>query len=235
MIEHKPVYKWSQDYAQRANELNWWRESHKENCACANAIESAISDNYHDNHLDTDAAQNVIAEYGYNRVQWVLANTIQYLKDDGRFSPVNKEWANGFYILNDDNRWHFSVESHPGLVNLFVDRVREEWQSLGLYDRSHCTDEGNYENRLIIMNPLTLKDEYKTPEFQLFYATSGFGCDPSKFGKMVSGYFLKDDEYAQFRRSDFIGVMKDECIPEWAQKKLEQYQSPGESMDIKME
>lgn len=59
MIEHKPVYKWSRDYAQPANELDWWRESHKENCACANAIESTISDNYHDNHLDTDAVCNV--------------------------------------------------------------------------------------------------------------------------------------------------------------------------------
>ncbi len=235
MTDHLSVYRWSLQDARHNNELDLWRDSHKANCACARAIEKAIKENYHDNHLDTDSACDIIKEYGYNRVQWVLANTIQYHSEDGRFGLTNKEWAESYYIPHDDDRWHFSVESHPGLVNMFVDRVRKEWQSLGLYDKSHCTDEGNYEDRLIIMKPTTLKDQYKTPDFQLFYATSGFGCDPTKVGTMVAGYFLKDDEYAQFRRADFLGVMKEECIPEWAQEKLKQYQSPEPTAEIKME
>lgn len=235
MAEHKSVYRWSLSDAKRSHEEDLWRESYKENCTCARAIEKAINDNYSDNSLNTDSAQGVIAEYGWNRVQWVLANTIQQHSDDGRFSPENKKWAEGYYIPKDDILWHYSVEAHPGLVNLFVDRVQKEWQALGLFDRTHCTDEGNYEGKLIVMKPSTLKDQYKTPDFQLFYATSGFGCDPTKIGTQVSGYFLKDDEYAQFRRSDFIGVIKDECIPEWAQEKLAQYQEPDETTDIKME
>lgn len=85
------------------------------------------------------------------------------------------------------------------------------------------------------MKPSSLKDQYKTPDFQLFYATGGFGCDPKKVGTQVSGYFLKDGEYAHFRRSDFIGVIKDECIPEWAQEKLKQYQQSEETINIQME
>ncbi len=235
MSDSKSVYRWSLRDAKHSNEVDLWRESHRENCSCARAIEKAINENYHDNHLDTDVAQGIIAQFGYNRVQWVLANTIQYHSEDGRFSISNKEWAEKFYIPNDEDRWHFSVESHPGFVNMFVDRVRQEWQNLGLYDRNHCTDEGNYEGRLLVMKPTTLKDEYKTPDFQLFYATSGFGCDPTAVGTQVAGYFLKDDEYAHFRRADFIGVMKDECIPEWAQEKLAQYQELDPTTDIKME
>ena len=106
MAEHKTVYRWSQDYAKKYGELEWWRESYKENCTCARAIEKAINENYKDNRLDTDSAQGIIAEYGWNRVQWVLANTIKQHADDGRFSPENKNWAEGFYMPEDDNLWH---------------------------------------------------------------------------------------------------------------------------------
>jgi len=235
MAEHKAVYRWSQDYAKRYDELDQWRESYKENCTCARAIEKAINDNYHDNRLNTDSAQGIIAEYGWDRVRWVLANTIQQHSEDGRFSPDNKKWAESFYMPEDDILWHFSVEAHPGLVNMFVDRVQKEWQALGLFDRTHCTDEGNYEDKLIVLKPSSLKDQYKTPEFQLFYATSGFGCDPKKIGTQVAGHFLKDGEYAHFRRADFIGVVREDCIPKWAQEKLKQYQEPVEQTDIKME
>ena len=235
MAEHKAVYRWSQDYAKRYDELDQWRESYKETCTCARAIEKAINDNYHDNRLNTDSAQGIIAEYGWDRVRWVLANTIQQHSEDGRFSPDNKKWAESFYMPEDDILWHFSVEAHPGLVNMFVDRVQKEWQALGLFDRTHCTDEGNYEDKLIVLKPSSLKDQYKTPEFQLFYATSGFGCDPKKIGTQVAGHFLKDGEYAHFRRADFIGVVREDCIPKWAQEKLKQYQEPVEQTDIKME
>ena len=94
------------------------------------------------------------------------------------------------------------------LVDLFLNRVRKEWQALGLLDKSHCTDDGYYEDKLLVIKPSELKDEYKTPDFQLFYATTGFGCDPQKTGRKVIGYFFKDNERAEFYRTDFIGVLK---------------------------
>lgn len=235
MAEHKSVYLWSLQEAQKLNEVDLWRESYKENCTCARAIEQCIDENYADNRLNTDAAKGIIDRFGFNRVNWVLANTIQRKDFDGRISQANKEWAKGFYIPNDDIRWHYEVSSHPGLTDLFANRVRQEWQSLGLFDRSNCSEETDYEGKLLALKPSTLKDEYKTPDFQLFFATSGFGCDPTKIGTAVYGFFLKDDEHTHFRRSDFIGVVKDECIPEWAQEKLQSMNEPDESADIKME
>lgn len=223
-MNHKPLYKFSLSNAKKYDEVDLWRESHKENCVCAREIENGISDNYSDNCLNTDFAKDIITKFGFNRVMWVLCNTIQRNKHDGRFSPENKSWAKETFIPDDSERWHFEVTSHQGLVNMFTDRVRKEWTHLGLFDRTHCIEGGDYEDKIIVFKPSTLKDQYKTPEFQLFYATGGFGCDPSKMGHQVNGYFLKDGEFTHFRRQDFIGILKEEFIPEWAAENAKQYQ-----------
>ena len=46
MAEHKPLYKWSLKEAINLGEEDKWRNSYKENCVCARAIEKAISDRY---------------------------------------------------------------------------------------------------------------------------------------------------------------------------------------------
>ncbi len=235
MPEHKALYKWSLSDATNMGEDQLWQESHNKNCLCARAIESAISDNYADNRLNTDVAKEIIETYGFDRVNYVLANTVQRSSHDGRFDAKNKEWADNFYIPKEDASKRFYVKSHPGLTNLFLNRVRKEWDALGLFDRSHCTDNEYYEDKLLVMRPSTLKDQYKTPDYQLFFATSGFGCDPHKTGTQVGGYFLKDGEYAHFRRADFIGEIKPEYIPEWAKAELKNYIEPEEDTGIKME
>lgn len=228
MAEHKPLYPWSLQDAIAHDEVRDWWDSYRENCDCARAIEKAIADHYHD-HILEDGAWEIIARYGFDRVNWVLANTVQEKDHDGRFSPNNKEWAKGFYIPSDDVRWHFCVDAHPGLTNLFVNQIRRAWQALGLLDASHCTQEKNYERQLLILKPATLSDAYKTADFQLFYAQSGFGCSPTASGRKVFGFFLKDGEQTCYNRANFYGVIKDECIPEWAREKLAELQSADES------
>lgn len=147
MAEHKPLYLWSLKDAIAHDEVQDWRDSYKENCDCARAIERAIEDHYHDNVLN-DGTKGVIDHYGFNRVNWVLANTLQEKSHDGRFSQENKKWAKGFFIPSDDVRWHFCVESHPGLTDLFINQTRKAWQELGLFDYSHCSDEADYAEKL---------------------------------------------------------------------------------------
>ena len=109
MQEHKPLYLYSREEALRHGERDQWRDSYRENCDCARAIERAIAENYHDNRLE-DCAGGILDRYGFTRVNWVLANTMQQKSYDGRFSEGNKRWAKQFYIPNDDIRWHFTVE-----------------------------------------------------------------------------------------------------------------------------
>lgn len=232
MSEHKPLYIWSLDYAVRSNERDLWRESYRENCDCARAIERAINENYRDNCLN-DCIQPIIERYGFDRVNWVLANTIQEKQDDGRFSQENKAWAKGFYIPQDDVRWHFCVEAHPGLTNIFTNQARRAWQALGLFDASHCESEKDgqldYEGKVLVLKGNVLKDRYKTPEDQLFLADGGFGCRPNSRGRKVFGKFLKDGEDTHFYREDFAGILKDEYLPDWAREKLNELQTPEES------
>ena len=91
--DHAYLYIGSISEARRFNELDRWRESHRENIACKQAIEEAIRQGFDGMYLDHDCAKSVIEAYGYKRVGWVLASTLQQKKDDGRFSPRNKEWA----------------------------------------------------------------------------------------------------------------------------------------------
>ena len=224
-MEHKPLYPYSLEEALRNDERGLWRESYKENCDCARTIEKAISKNYDGARLN-DCIGPVIEQYGFNRVNWVLANTVQHHREDGRFSEDNKRWARSFRIPNDDVRWHFSVESHPGLTNLVINEARRAWQELGLFDHTHCLSEKDgeldYTSKVVVINPYIFKDEYKTPEDQLFLAESGCGCCPDSRGGKVFGQFLKDGEKTHYQRSDIVGILKDENLPEWAREKLDE-------------
>ena len=73
---------------------------------------------------------------------------------------------------------------------------------------------------MLILKPTVLADDYRKPDFQLFYATDGFGCNPKKVGARVFGFFLMDDEFTSFRRNDFLGVANDKALPDWALEKL---------------
>ena len=231
MAEHKILYIWSLEEAVRLGERDQWRESHRENCDCARAIERAIAENYSDNCLH-DCIQPVIERYGFNRLNWVLANTVMQHSQDGRFAEDNKRWARSFHVPRDDHNWHFSVESHPGLTNLLIGQARKAWQALGLFDSSHCISERDgqidYTGKVVVIDPNIFKDQYKTPEDQLFFAEGGFGCQPNARGRKVFGQFLKDGEQTHYQRSDIIGVLKDEYLPEWAQEKLAELTAPDE-------
>ena len=238
MAEHKAVYEWSLEEAIRMNERDLWRESYRENCDCARAIECAIRDHYSDNCLH-DCIQPLIEEYGFNRVNLVLANTVQYHHEDGRFSEDNKRWARSFHIPRDDVRWHFSVESHPGLTNLLINQAREAWKALGLFDRTHCISEQDgeldYTGKVVVIDPRTFKDKYKTPKDQLFLAEGGFGCSPGACGRKVFGKFLKDGEETHYQHSDIVGILKDEHLPDWAREKLAELSPPDEDEGMTME
>lgn len=100
------------------------------NISCKEAIEKAIDGNYRGNSLDAKAAaQEVLDQFGPERVQTVLAATVQDKDWDGRFSRENKAWAQTVPMQeggeNRNRRSHWVVDSHPGLVNLLVDQVRD--------------------------------------------------------------------------------------------------------------
>ena len=67
MQEHKPLYLYSREEALRHGERDQWRNSYRENCDCARAIERAIAENYRDNCLG-NCAGSILDRYGFTRV-----------------------------------------------------------------------------------------------------------------------------------------------------------------------
>ena len=223
-MAHKPMYTWSLEDAQDHGEEDLWRESFKENCRCARAIEQAIASNFDGYTLNTSCIKGVLEEFGRSRVRFVLANTLQEKSHDGRFSKDNRTWCKGTYVPKESTNWAFSVESHPAVLDGFIHAVKQEWEGLNLYNRSHCVADDNqdFTGKIVVLRADYFKDQYKTPEFQLFLAEAGFGCSATATGTKVYGRFLKDGEKTHFRRGDIIGVLKEELIPKWAAEKLAQ-------------
>lgn len=132
MSKVEPTYRWARTEAEANGETELWLESYRINCDCARFIEKQISANYADNHLNEQGVKAAIEKYGFDRVNRVLANTVTENKTDGRFSADNKKWAASFNIPREENRYNrsYSVISHPGLVDVFINQARKEWANL---------------------------------------------------------------------------------------------------------
>lgn len=128
--EYPPVYLYPLTYATEHAAADAYLDSRKLNMDCKRAIEGAIREHFDGMHLAHDAAVQALETYGAERVTFVLANTIQHLASDGRFSRENKAWAEQFEIpenisrgmdLNDD----YTVSSHPAVLDGFIGLARE--------------------------------------------------------------------------------------------------------------
>ena len=233
------LYPYSAAEARERNELSLWRESHKANIACRDAIEDAIRRNFDGMYLNEDCLAPVLTAYGYKRTAWVLANTLHELKWDGRFSYANKHWAEKIYIPTDlIHNSDFVVRSHPAVLDGFVSFYRKAVQALNLFGAEHCVGdraEQDFTGKVLVLSPDTLKESCWSQADQLWYARSGFGCEPHSSGRAVFATCLSDGETARWNREDFIGVLDEKYLPDWAREKLEelmtQEQTDAPTMD----
>ena len=121
-----PVYRETANYAYEAGELDAYRASYDANIACADAIEQAISENYADNRLATRVAvETVLEQFSEERVQYVLANTVQHSLHDGRYHSENKDWAGKISVCEENSESFIIGQAHPGLVNLFINQFKD--------------------------------------------------------------------------------------------------------------
>ena len=93
---------------------------------CGSDIEKGISTHFDGMHLNTDFIAKLYALYGEERMNYVLASTVQMSESDGRFNPDNKAWAKGISVNNsDEDRRKFYVTSHPALLDGFITAYRK--------------------------------------------------------------------------------------------------------------
>lgn len=123
--EGKEAYAaYKQEQAERAMRREQEKLEHGVRMECKKAIERAIADNFDGYTLPRETAKSVIEQYGKDRVEYVLANTITHLSYDGRFSVNNKEWAKGIVPDADWETRDLIVTSHPAVLDGFTNQAR---------------------------------------------------------------------------------------------------------------
>ena len=187
------LYPYSANEARKRGELALWRASHQANISCKRAIEESIRQNFDGMHLNNGCVDEVIAK---------------------RTCIPSDHWHNSDFV----------VESHPAVLDGFVTQYCKAYQALGLFGPEHCHPDSfsslDYEGKVLVLSPDILKESYWNEGAMLWYAHDGFGCGPHAIGRSIRCTCLGDGEMTRWNRADFMGVLKDQFLPDWAAEKL---------------
>lgn len=147
-----------------------------------------------------------------------------YILPLSRYHETNKRWSRTIFVPEDGGHRHtFLINSHPVILDGFVSNYRAELAKLHLFGAEHCepnSGEQDFTGRVLVLSPDTLRESCWQPENQLWLASGGFGCRPHARGRSVFCTCLGDGETTRWNRSEFVGIIRDECIPDWAAEKL---------------
>lgn len=229
------LYPDSHGDAVRQHEEDLWECSFRENVCCARAIEKALRVcELKGEHIPGDCAAQVLDEYGFKRVSYLLAYTITELSEipalREMLSDSARSWAESFRIKTDTAYGrYFHVDAAIQPLNELVQQVREAYQALGLFESAHCSAgmyDANVEGKVLVLSPDALKESAWSQENQLWLATGGFGCDPKASGRAIYATCLGDGEQTRWNREDFCGVLDEQYLPDWAREMLEQVLKP---------
>lgn len=183
------LYPYSAAEARTRNELALWRASYQANEECARDIEEHIRTHFDGAHLDDSMLQPLLDKWGYKRINFVLANTLQELSYDGRFSRKNQEWAKATFIPQDGtHNISLMVKSHPAVLDGFVNMVREAYKNLGLFGPQHCEPNSfenlDYEGRVLVLSPDTLKESAGRPKTSFGWPMMDLAARPTPLGAL---------------------------------------------------
>ena len=128
----KLVYPYDYQNAADRVESSYYHNSHKINTECAQAIDKAINDScYKVNFYNLElAAMKIVHDFGFNRVNLVLAHTFQKNQHDGRYSSANKTWADAFAVQERAFNQSY-LRAHPILIEDFTKYARTLYEELG--------------------------------------------------------------------------------------------------------
>lgn len=113
-------------------------------------------------------------------------------------------------------------EDMQGYIDDHEDEIKEITDKY-LYGDIYV-DKGNisdFTGRIMIVRPEHINSRDVIPENQLFLAQEGPGCNPEDYGSEINGIFLYEREEASLTNDCFLGAMREEHIPEWANEDRE--------------
>ncbi|WP_299967699.1 DUF3849 domain-containing protein [uncultured Oscillibacter sp.] len=226
------VYPLSRSEALRRDETQMHEDSFRENVKCAWDIEKAVRDCSDEGRtaLTEGCAQSVLEAYGFKRVRFVLSNSLGEMAQPRQISEEARQWAREIYVPPDGKRNRcFAVKTSAPLLEAFIRQTQAAYQALGLFGQEHCAGDPfklNYEGKVLVLSPGTLRESHWNPREQLWLGEGGFGCSPDARGQAVYAVCLGDGEETRWNRCDFTGVLDERFLPDWAAEKLKELQSP---------
>lgn len=210
------------------------------NVDCARAIEQAIVDHFDEESetITEGCAQSVLDRFGFKRTNFVLANSLKELKKfvcEHLVSEETYQWGSKIFVPSDGryNRY-FAADTAAPLLESFIGQTREAYQALNLFGPEHCAGDRSkqdFTGKVLVMSPDTLREACWDPHDQLWFGESGFGCSPDSRGRAVYATCLSDGEKTRWNRTDFLGVLDEKFLPDWAQEKLEELRGPQQEQD----
>lgn len=90
--------------------------------------------------------------------------------------------------------------------------------------KSSCkaiSPEDSLVGQVVVVRGSVLRPEFQHGTRQLMLCTGGNGAQPMARGRSCNCVYLYDGRETVFYRSDFLGVLKPENMPEWAKDRLE--------------
>ena len=133
-LRETPLYPFPASYAREHGELDQYRASRRVNIACRDAIDAAIQRHYKDFTLNAAAVREVAQDFSYERMLYVLANTVRQQDWDKRYSEDNRSWAATVPVhenpdgMGGDRNRDFVLQSHSVKVDAFIKAARQEYQ-----------------------------------------------------------------------------------------------------------
>ena len=228
--DYPSVYRYSAADAIRSDELKQHARSLQQNASCACAIESSIRDYLTEDGLKEGCADAVLKRYGFKRVSFVLSNSLQEMGSSASIREDVRAWIKRTYVPEDGgNNRFYAVDTDAKLLEAFAAQVRDAYMALGLFGSEHCAAGSgslDYAGKVLVLAPDALRESCWDMRNQLWEANTGFGCSPTSSGRAVYATCLGDGEQARWDRSDFLGVLDDQFLPDWAREKLEEIQAP---------
>lgn len=91
-----------------------------------------------------------------------------------------------------------------------------------IYTAADCAETGyncSLRGKVIVLSRQVLPEDYRN---QLFFCSGGNGTNPNPIGRSVFLTSLSDGEQHRFYRSDVVGVLKPELLPDSAKLHLSQ-------------
>lgn len=104
-----------------------------------------------------------------------------------------------------------------------------------LFTQEDCLQTGydiSIDGKVIVLHHSALPEGFIQAKHQMYFCTGGNGSNPNPIGRSVFTVSLAEGEKIRWNRSDVLGILKPELLPEYARLQLSQIR-PNGALDLK--